>query len=166
MTTIIRIKKASFYGYHGVMKEEQRVGGKFEADIDLYFDFAEAGVSDNLNKTIDYESVYNHILSIALMKKNYLIETVAYRISELLFDKYLSLERLTVKVRKNNPPIGGVVDCVEVEIDTSRQDFYDSVERFKNHTSKNSTNGEKKGKLAEKGAGTSKTIKNNRVKGA
>ncbi|KAA0249035.1 MAG: dihydroneopterin aldolase, partial [Chlorobiota bacterium] len=28
MTNIIRIKKASFYAYHGVMKEEQRVGGK------------------------------------------------------------------------------------------------------------------------------------------
>ncbi len=136
MTNIIRIKKASFYAYHGVMKEEQRVGGKFEADIDMYIDFAEAGVSDNLNKTIDYESVYNRILTIALDKKSYLIETVAYRICELLFGEYPSLERLVIRVRKNNPPIGGVVDCVEVEIDTTREDFHASVERFNNHPHK------------------------------
>jgi dihydroneopterin aldolase len=126
MINIIRIKKASFYAYHGVMQEEQRVGGKFEADIDMYIDFSEAGVSDNLQKTINYETVYNYILSIAMTKKSYLIERVAYKICEVLFEKYTGLERLIVRVRKNNPPIGGVVDCVEVEIDTTRSEFYKS----------------------------------------
>ena len=35
MENIIRIKRATFYGYHGVMSEEQSVGGKFEADLDM-----------------------------------------------------------------------------------------------------------------------------------
>ncbi len=92
----------------------------------MYIDFSEAGVSDNLQKTINYETVYNYILSIAMTKKSYLIERVAYKISEVLFEKYTGLERLIVRVRKNNPPIGGVVDCVEVEIDTTREEFYKS----------------------------------------
>ena len=58
MINIIRIKKASFYAYHGVMQEEQRVGGKFEADIDMYIDFSEAGLSDNLQKTINYGNTF------------------------------------------------------------------------------------------------------------
>jgi dihydroneopterin aldolase len=128
MINIIRIKKASFYAYHGVMQEEQRVGGKFEADIDMYIDFSEAGVLDDLHKTINYETVYNYILNIAMTKKSYLIERVAYKISEVLFEKYPDLERLIVRVRKNNPPIGGVVDCVEVEIDTTREEFYKSFD--------------------------------------
>ncbi|GAB1350542.1 dihydroneopterin aldolase [Ignavibacteriales bacterium] len=130
MINIIRIKKASFYAYHGVMKEEQRVGGKFEADIDLYINFAEAGVFDDLHKTINYETVYNYLLSIAQTKKSYLIETVSYKICELLFEKYDNLERLIVRVRKNNPPIGGVVDCVEVEIDSTRSEFFASLEKL------------------------------------
>jgi len=134
MINIIRIKKASFYAYHGVMKEEQRVGGKFEADIDMYINFAAAGVSDDLHKTINYETVYNYLLSIAQAKKSYLIETVSYKICELLFEKYDNLERLIVRVRKNNPPIGGVVDSVEVEIDTTRLEFFASLQKLTGST--------------------------------
>ncbi len=50
MTNIIRIKNATFYGYHGVSNEEQYVGGKFEADIDIYTDFSEAAKDDDLKK--------------------------------------------------------------------------------------------------------------------
>ena len=46
MINIIRIKKASFYGYHGVMSEEKSMGGKFEADVDLYTDFSNAAEKD------------------------------------------------------------------------------------------------------------------------
>ena len=35
MQNIIKIKNATFYGYHGVRSEEQSVGGKFEADVDI-----------------------------------------------------------------------------------------------------------------------------------
>jgi len=58
MQNIIRIKKVTFYGYHGVRSEEQSVGGKFEADVDIYTDFSDAANEDNLNKTIDYHEVY------------------------------------------------------------------------------------------------------------
>ena len=33
MQNIIKIKNATFYGYHGVRSEEQSVGGKFEVDV-------------------------------------------------------------------------------------------------------------------------------------
>ena len=52
MINIIRIKKASFYGYHGVMSEEKSMGGKFEADVDLYTDFSNAAEKDSLKETI------------------------------------------------------------------------------------------------------------------
>ncbi len=42
MINIIRIKNATFYGYHGVSNEEQYVGGQFEADIDIHTDFSAA----------------------------------------------------------------------------------------------------------------------------
>ena len=30
MINVIRLKNASFYAYHGALKEEQNIGGKFE----------------------------------------------------------------------------------------------------------------------------------------
>ena len=74
MQNIIRIKRATFYGYHGVMSEEQSVGGKFEADVDMYTNFAEAAKKDSLHETIDYHKVYKVLYRLALEQKNYLIE--------------------------------------------------------------------------------------------
>jgi 7,8-dihydroneopterin aldolase/epimerase/oxygenase len=127
MTHIIRIKKATFYAYHGVLSEEQSVGGKFEADVDLYTDFTEAALHDNLKKTIDYNAVYKFMYKLALDQKYYLIESLAYKIAVELLKKYSTISRVAVRVRKNNPPLGGVVDVVEVEVVMNREDLKEEV---------------------------------------
>lgn len=123
MLNIIRIKKAVFYGYHGVLSEEQTVGGKFEADVDLYTDFSKAAVNDNLSETIDYHKVYKFIYKLALEDKHYLIESLATKIADELLLNFKELQKVSVRVRKNNPPLGGVVDCVEVEVTKERKEL-------------------------------------------
>lgn len=123
MLNIIRIKKATFYGYHGVLSEEQTVGGKFEADVDLYTDFSKAAIDDNLSETIDYHKVYKLIYRIALEDKHYLIETLATKIADELLLNFKNLQKVCVRIRKNNPPLGGVVDCVEVEVMKDRKEL-------------------------------------------
>lgn len=123
MINVIRIKKASFYAYHGVFDQEQNIGGKFEADVDIYTDFSEAASIDSLKKTIDYEKVYRLIYDIALSQKFYLIEALANKVMNEIFIHFENAIRVNVKIRKNNPPIGGVVDSVEVEVDKSRDEF-------------------------------------------
>jgi 7,8-dihydroneopterin aldolase/epimerase/oxygenase len=123
MTNIIRIKKATFYAYHGVLSEEQSVGGKFEADVDIYTDFSDAARKDNLKATIDYHAVYKFMYHLALEQKYYLIESLAYKIANELLKKFTSIQKVSVRVRKNNPPLGGVVDCVEVEVTKTRDEI-------------------------------------------
>lgn len=123
MKNIIRIKKAVFYGYHGVLSEEQSVGGKFEADVDIYTDFSEAVKNDNLSETINYNTVYKFLYTMALEQKYYLIESLAGKIADELLKKFERIHKVVVRVRKNNPPLGGVVDCVEVEIEKSREEL-------------------------------------------
>jgi dihydroneopterin aldolase len=116
MVNIIRIKKAVFYGYHGVLSEEQNVGGKFEADVDLYTDFGEAALHDNLKETVNYTSVYKFINKLVLERKYYLIETLAVRIADGILDQYEKVNKVAVRVRKHTVPIGGYVDFVEAEV--------------------------------------------------
>jgi 7,8-dihydroneopterin aldolase/epimerase/oxygenase len=116
MINIIRIKNATFYGYHGVSNEEQYVGGKFEADIDIYTDFSEAALNDNLKKTVDYYQVFSFLNQFTVDRKYYLIETLAIEIANELLKKFDKIIKVAVRVRKNNPPLGGVVDCVEAEV--------------------------------------------------
>lgn len=123
MQNIIRIRKATFYGYHGVRSEEQSVGGKFEADIDIYTDFTEAAKEDDLKKTIDYHKVYSFMYNLALEQKYYLIESLASKIANELLLQFESILKVAVRVRKNNPPLGGVVDCVEVEVVKERNEL-------------------------------------------
>jgi dihydroneopterin aldolase len=123
MQNIIRIKKATFYGYHGVRSEEQSVGGKFEADVDMYTDFTEAAEKDSLDKTIDYHEVYSFMYHLALEQKYYLIESLASKIADELLKKFERINKIEVRVRKNNPPLGGVVDCVEVVVSKERNEL-------------------------------------------
>jgi dihydroneopterin aldolase len=123
MENIIRIKKATFYGYHGVMSEEQSVGGKFEADVDIYTNFSNAAQHDSLHETIDYHKVYKFMYHLALEQKYYLIESLANKIADELLLKFPAILKIDVRVRKNNPPLGGVVDCVEVEVIKERKDL-------------------------------------------
>ena len=122
MLNIIKIRKATFYGYHGVRSEEQSVGGKFEADVDIYTDFGKAAKDDSLSETIDYHKVYSFVYHLALVQKYYLIEALAMKIADELLKEFKGIQKVAVRVRKNNPPVGGVVDHVEVEVVKERNE--------------------------------------------
>ena len=122
MLNVVRIKKASFYAYHGALVEEQSIGGNFEADVDMYFNFSDAAETDDLSKTINYEEIYKQINKVIYQKKYYLIETIATIIADNLLETYAILEKIDVKVRKNNVPVGGIIDHVEAQVVKSRNE--------------------------------------------
>jgi dihydroneopterin aldolase len=117
---VIRLKNAVFYAYHGVMSDEQNLGGKYEVDVDMYCDLTPAAQSDSLTKTVDYEKVYSRIQQIILSSKFYLLEGLANAIGEGLLREFHTIERVIVRVRKPHPPVKGVVDHVEVEMNVRR----------------------------------------------
>ncbi len=122
MKSVIRIENAVFYAYHGALSEEQSIGGKYEADVELHFDFSEAAEEDNLSKTVNYQEVYKYIERKINERKYYLIETIAVKIADGLLHDYPILEKVTVRIRKSNVPIGGVIEHVEAEIEKRRED--------------------------------------------
>lgn len=113
--TIIRLKNARFYAHHGVLDAERSNGGLFEIDAELTCDILEAEVEDNLKKTVDYEKVYAFVKEVVSSRKFYLIESLASRICKSIIKNFQVVQKVTVKVRKPSPPLGGVVEFVEVE---------------------------------------------------
>jgi len=116
MINVIRIKNASFYAYHGALQEEQNIGGKFEADVDIYTDFTKAAKEDALKSTINYDEIYRYINILVHEKKYYLIETLATVIADQLLKRYPQIKKLNIRIRKRHVPVGGVIDYVEAEV--------------------------------------------------
>jgi dihydroneopterin aldolase len=118
---IIRIKNAVFYAYHGVVQDEQNLGGKFEVDAELFCDLSEAEEHDSLKQTVDYEKVYSFLKNLVLGKKYYLIEALGNTIANGILSEFPRVSKVLIRVRKPSPPVKGVVDYVEAEVERTRR---------------------------------------------
>ncbi len=91
-------------------------------DLELYRPLRRAGRSDNLDDTINYQSIYETVESFTKNHKFYLIEALAESIAREIIKNYL-VEKLIIRVRKPNAPVQGVLDEVEVELKRTRADY-------------------------------------------
>ena len=111
----ITLKNMVFFGYHGAMEEERELGGRFEVDIDLMGDFSAPATTDDLADAVDYQKAYFLIRGIIEGSKYHLIEKIAGDVAEEILSTF-NVEKVNVRLRKRNVPIGGVIDYVEVEL--------------------------------------------------
>ena len=118
--TTIRIKNAKFYAYHGVLEYEKQYGNEFEVDLELKCDISDLGNSDDLNKTVDYLSVYKFTEKIFNERKYNLIETVSQQICKGILENFPLVGSVKIKIRKPNAPLG-IIDSVEIENKLSRK---------------------------------------------
>lgn len=108
-----------FYGYHGVIPEENRLGQRFLVDIEMRADLAEAGRTDDLTKSVDYVAVYADVRAIIEGPACKLIETVATRIADRILAVY-AVSLVRVRVRKPDVPIPARLEYVGIEIERTR----------------------------------------------
>lgn len=104
-----------FYAHHGCFEEERKVGTWFQVDLEMMVDTATAERSDNLDETVNYAEVYL-IVKREMSISSKLLENVAYRIKMAVMQEYPSVEQVKVKVQKLNPPLGGKMKSVAVEL--------------------------------------------------
>lgn len=118
---IIRLHNAVFYAYHGVLSDEQNLGGKFEVDVELHCDLSRGAKTDSLRQTVDYERAYDCVKKLVLGKKYFLLESLASTIASGLLNEFTKIQKVVVRVRKPSAPVKGVIDYVEVELARERK---------------------------------------------
>ena len=111
---MIQLENMEFYAYHGHYKEEQIVGSKFLITLSLKTDLKKAAKTDNLKD--NYHKAYQ-VVKEEMSKKSHLLENIASRILDALYDGFPEINSATIKISKINPPIGGKVDCVTVTLE-------------------------------------------------
>ena len=103
---LIRIENMEFYAFHGHFREEQIVGNKFLVDLSIDSDMAAPAASDNLKDAINYQYAYR-LVKEEMEKKSKLLENIAKRILDTIYANFEGVRKVTVKISKMNPPMGG-----------------------------------------------------------
>lgn len=108
------------FARHGVRAEEERLGQRFEIDLDCRIGLAEAGHADDVRLTVDYAAVYETVRATVEGERVRLIEALAERIAGRLLERFDRIAEVRVEVRKPAAPVPGVFDTVGVEIVRNR----------------------------------------------
>lgn len=122
MLARIELKNMVFYGYHGALPEEATLGQRFSMDLVLTLDIAEAAVTDDLTKTVDYGAVYGQVREIVERERSHLLERLALHILERVLDEHPRLIEARLFLRKPSVPIAGNLDHVALETALTRAD--------------------------------------------
>jgi dihydroneopterin aldolase len=110
---LIQIEGMEFYSFHGHYKEEQIVGNRFLVDLTIETDMEKPMISDNLKDAVNYQRAYE-IVKLQMELKSHLLEHIAGRILDALYAEMEGIRKITIKVSKLNPPMGGKINSVSV----------------------------------------------------
>ena len=117
----IILQGLSFYGRHGNLPEETKLGQRFIIDLKLFLGLQPAGDNDNLSQSICYDAVYQLVREYVENRQFRLIETLAEQICQALLSAFNPLEQVSIQVRKPEAPLPGIFDYVAVALTRSRK---------------------------------------------
>ncbi len=118
----IRIRDLRFFGRHGVLPEENRLGQPFLVSLSLEADLEPAGRSDDLTRSIDYRKLVRLAGEVVEGPPVRLLETLAERIAARVLNTFPIVRSVTVEVGKPNPPLPLPSSGAFVEIRRSRRE--------------------------------------------
>lgn len=116
----IKLQNIRTFSFHGCLEEEAKIGSDYRVDLEVKTDLRKSAVSDELNDTVDYV-LLNRIVVEEMAIRSKLLEHVAQRIITRIFAEIPSVARILLGVSKLNPPIGGDVQAVTIEMEEYRQ---------------------------------------------
>jgi dihydroneopterin aldolase len=98
-----------FFGRHGTIAAEQELGQRFTVDIAVSLDLRAAGLSDDLNATVNYALIHDRAREVISGPAVQLTETLAERIAGLVLQDHPQIQRVEVRVGKPNVRLGDTV---------------------------------------------------------
>lgn len=117
---IIKIKNIRVYAYHGCLIEEGKIGSDYRVDVTVKANLQKSAQTDELVDTVDYVHL-NKIVKEEMAIRSKLLETVAKRVLERIFIEIPMVKKAHIAISKLNPPIGGNVAMVTIEMAKKRK---------------------------------------------
>ncbi|HLT75414.1 MAG TPA: dihydroneopterin aldolase [Ohtaekwangia sp.] len=115
----IALEGLQFHAFHGVYPHERESGNFFEVDIAVQADFSVAAEQDDINATVNYETIFK-IVKDEMDQPSKLLETVAKKIIDHVMEAFPTVDLVELKISKLNPPIGGKCDRSSLTVSVRR----------------------------------------------
>jgi len=112
----IILSDLAFYGYHGVMLEENKLGQRFRIDLECGLDLERAGRLDAVEATVSYADIYDMVKNAPDPTRLKLIEALAQHIVDSLFATFAPFEWIRIRIRKPEAPIPAVAGEFAIEL--------------------------------------------------
>ena len=117
----ILLKGMTFYGFHGNSPAEQELGQRILVDVEIHRDLRAAGLSDDLEDTVNYSRIYQMVKEIVEGRSRKLLENVAEAIAGGVLEQF-DVDAVRVNVKKPGVPMkGSILDHAGVEIYRERE---------------------------------------------
>jgi len=116
---IIKVEKIHLFSNHGCLDEEAKIGDAYEVTLEVEANLKLAAQTDALADTVDYV-LLNKIVKEEVAIRSKLLETVVLRILNRILKEVPLVNKATVALSKINPPIGGNVARVSIEMTLER----------------------------------------------
>lgn len=120
----IQIKGLEIFARHGVYPEENTLGQKFIVNAVLYTSTRKAGLTDQLEHSVNYGEVSHHIRRFMEEHTYKLIESAAELLARELLLTYPLLQTVDLEIEKPWAPVGLPLDTVSVFISRSWHTAY------------------------------------------
>lgn len=115
MIYTITLEDMEFKAYHGCYDLEKVVGNRFLVSVSMDAELDTAAEEDDVNKTVNYLSVFA-VVEEQMKQKSDILENVALRIIDALYNSFYQLVKVSVTVSKLAPPLGGKIKKVSVTL--------------------------------------------------
>jgi len=106
MSGRVGLEGLELHAFHGVYPHERESGNWFEIDLSVETDFEQAAEDDELEETVNYETLFR-IVKQEMEVPSKLLETVAKKIVDAVLATFPEVKSVDFKISKINPPIGG-----------------------------------------------------------
>lgn len=116
----IHITGIRCYGYTGYLPEEQVLGQRFEVDLTLWLDLAQAGKSDAIEDTLDYRTAIATVQDLVKTAKFALVERLASAIAQAILESK-GVQQVRVRLTKLAAPIPDFAGQISIEITRTNQ---------------------------------------------
>jgi dihydroneopterin aldolase len=102
----VALEGLEFHAFHGVYPHERESGNWFEVDIAVETDFAKAAQNDELEGTVNYETLFR-LVKDEMEQPSKLLETIVEKIANDVLASMPAVSSIELRIAKLNPPIGG-----------------------------------------------------------